>query len=213
MYGARGADVGGTKSSGTIGTAHIPVPDMTVGSTVISKWLVDRLGEYESAAETTAYSGCPLRSHSSCPSTPSLPAPSTSVRVDRGPAVDGVSFCITYLSHQRERVFSHLLQGPLNPRFIVSVEAGVDCAKDSRCKQSSRQRFISSEPVNKHLEITERKSSKLDKKWKFKAQVDASSGLQQRCHSATADTLTNEIGMANHMIRLATSCALPDEGH
>lgn len=96
--------------------------------TVFSKCLVDGLREYDSATETTAHlpsvSYPPLISLS-LPSPPAAPSPP--FLCWQKPILDGVSFCVMYLSHQRERVFSRTLQGPLTLRFIVSMEAEVDC--------------------------------------------------------------------------------------
>lgn len=65
--------------------------------------------------------------HRSSPSLASPAAPSPLFLCWQKPILDGVSFGVMHLSHQWERVFSHTLQGPLILRFIVSVEAEVDC--------------------------------------------------------------------------------------
>lgn len=61
------------------------------------------------------------------PSLPSPAAPSSLFLCWQKPILDGVSFCVMHLSHQRERLFSHTLQGPLTLRFIVNMEAKADC--------------------------------------------------------------------------------------
>lgn len=58
---------------------------------------------------------------------PSPAAPSPPFLCWQKPVLDGVSFSVMYLSHQRQQLFSHTLQGPLTLRFIVSVEAEFYC--------------------------------------------------------------------------------------
>lgn len=103
---------------------HLPaviIPSME--STVFpSVWQTQRIWF---CCETTAH--LLSFSHCSSPSLPSPAAPLPQFLCWQKPILDGVSFCVMYLSHQPERVFSHTLQGPLTLRFIVGVEAEVDC--------------------------------------------------------------------------------------
>lgn len=97
-------------------------------STVFSKCLVDRLGECDSAAETTAHLlsfSYPLLISLSpfyCRSNSFI-----SVLTEAHFRWSVLLRHIPFSSARMRFFFPHILQGPLTLRFIVSVEAEVDC--------------------------------------------------------------------------------------